>query len=306
MYKILFLLTFLLPINAVAFDPCAEHEYVPIAERYERGMFFEISKCGVEDSHILGTMHSDIPQVYASLPPSVSSVLSQASSANFELKKDGAMQQALFTAMFYPLNLPQNLRSTIGDDRYAQLQQVLRKNRKDLSENTYAKMRPWAVAILMQVPADSNSGVHLDAKLEAMAEEKSVPVYGLETVQEQLSIFTDLPEAEQIEFLQEAIDNLEIIELMNDKLLSRYLQADLKGLQSLAAESFGMMKNADLKKRLESKLIQQRNLVMLERMQPRLAEGNAFIAVGALHLPTDLGLLKLLEEQGYYIHVVND
>ena len=39
-------------------------------------------------------------------------------------------------------------------------------------------------------------------------------------------------------------------------------------------------------------------------MQPRLEEGNAFIAVGALHLPGKDGLINLLREQGYTVKAV--
>jgi uncharacterized protein YbaP (TraB family) len=48
-------------------------------------------------------------------------------------------------------------------------------------------------------------------------------------------------------------------------------------------------------------LINRRNRLMVERMATRLAEGNAFIAVGALHLPGDQGILHLLELQGYQV-----
>ncbi len=40
---------------------------------------------------------------------------------------------------------------------------------------------------------------------------------------------------------------------------------------------------------------------MVERILPRLAEGNALIAVGALHLPDEAGVLRLLEQRGYTI-----
>jgi hypothetical protein len=36
-------------------------------------------------------------------------------------------------------------------------------------------------------------------------------------------------------------------------------------------------------------------------MAPRLGEGGAFIAIGALHLPGETGLLSLLAAQGYQI-----
>ena len=40
---------------------------------------------------------------------------------------------------------------------------------------------------------------------------------------------------------------------------------------------------------------------MAKRMQQRLKEGQAFIAVGALHLPGKEGILSLLEQQGYQV-----
>jgi hypothetical protein len=49
------------------------------------------------------------------------------------------------------------------------------------------------------------------------------------------------------------------------------------------------------------RLLRQRNLLMLERMQLRLKEGNAFIAVGAMHLPGEEGLLQLLRRAGYRV-----
>jgi uncharacterized protein YbaP (TraB family) len=39
-------------------------------------------------------------------------------------------------------------------------------------------------------------------------------------------------------------------------------------------------------------------------MQPHLKGGKAFVAVGALHLPGEKGLLNLLEQQGYTVRVV--
>jgi uncharacterized protein YbaP (TraB family) len=249
-------------------------------------------------------MHSDLPQVRNAIPNSVWQILPQAKSASFELKEDGSMQAQLINAMYYDKKSGRNLRTTVGEEFYAKLTAVLAK-RQDLTEEVYANMKPWAVGLLMQVPADENDGVHLDNRLENFADSKLIPVFGLETVPEQLSVFTNLSEAEQIEFLRDAVDSYDLIEAMNDKMLSRYLERDLNGLQKLAVESFDMMKNAALRDKLRDTLITKRNLLMAQRMQPRLAQGNAFVAVGALHLPTDEGLLHLLEQRGYYIHVVN-
>ena len=44
-----------------------------------------------------------------------------------------------------------------------------------------------------------------------------------------------------------------------------------------------------------------RNKTMAESAEPILAKGNAFIAVGALHLPGPDGLIELLRKAGYTV-----
>jgi uncharacterized protein YbaP (TraB family) len=52
---------------------------------------------------------------------------------------------------------------------------------------------------------------------------------------------------------------------------------------------------------VERELIDKRNLTMHERAMPLIDRGNAFIAVGALHLPGDKGLVELLRQSGYKV-----
>ena len=54
----------------------------------------------------------------------------------------------------------------------------------------------------------------------------------------------------------------------------------------------------------QKRLIIDRNQRMVERMHKRLEEGNAFIAVGALHLPGEKGILRLLEHRGYRVRSI--
>ena len=51
-------------------------------------------------------------------------------------------------------------------------------------------------------------------------------------------------------------------------------------------------------------LIEKRNLVMLERALPILETASAFVAVGALHLPGETGLVEQFRNQGFKVSPV--
>ena len=51
-------------------------------------------------------------------------------------------------------------------------------------------------------------------------------------------------------------------------------------------------------------IVDKRNHTMAERAQPLIEKGKVFIAVGALHLPGEEGLVELLRERGYRVTAV--
>ena len=55
----------------------------------------------------------------------------------------------------------------------------------------------------------------------------------------------------------------------------------------------------------EDRLIRMRNHTMADRAAPILAEGNVFMAVGALHLVGDEGVIELFRKKGYTVTAVN-
>jgi uncharacterized protein YbaP (TraB family) len=52
-------------------------------------------------------------------------------------------------------------------------------------------------------------------------------------------------------------------------------------------------------------MVNSRNKVMAEHAAPILAKGNAFMAVGALHLPGPEGLVEGFRKAGYTVTAVN-
>ena len=56
---------------------------------------------------------------------------------------------------------------------------------------------------------------------------------------------------------------------------------------------------------VEQDLMIKRNRVMQRRAKQLLGKGDAFIAVGAMHLSGDEGLVELIRQSGYTVTPVN-
>ena len=82
-----------------------------------------------------------------------------------------------------------------------------------------------------------------------------------------------------------------------------YLAGDLDRLHAMAeAQTAGA--DPALMALFEDRLIDARNRRMVERLAPHLARGGTFVAVGALHLSGEAGILNLLAKDGWQVRRV--
>ena len=118
-------------------------------------------------------------------------------------------------------------------------------------------------------------------------------------------IFEETPLADQILLLEQIVKDPDAVDTQLAQLTARYLAHDIGGLLALSREfddeTLEERKSAEAFMR---RLIDDRNVSMVERMLPRLRQESAFIAVGALHLPGEKGILQLLTERGYTVSAV--
>jgi len=262
------------------------------ADSFDTGLLWRVERAGVPASYLYGTMHSDDPRV-VELPTPVRRAFDQAQSLTLEVVLDPQSLLAMTGALL--LTDGTSLESLIGRRLYERSVEVM--SAQGVPEMLVAHMKPWAVAVTLMTPA-GKSGVVLDHVLYQDAVAAGKKVHGLETAAEQMGLFDDLPLKDQIALLQDTLDNLDSIDQMLGELQVAYLDRNLKRLLELNEAS---MRDSDplLAETFNRKVIVERNHRMAERMQPRLREGQQFIAVGALHLAGKEGLLKLLSARGY-------
>ena len=264
----------------------------------QKGLLWQIDKPGLTPSYLFGTIHSEDTRV-TKLPSPVRSRFEKASSASFEIMMDMQTMLEASGAMFF--SDEQSLDKLIDKALYQSVVDAMYQHR--LPAFMVNRLKPWAVVVILSTPP-METGKILDLLLYQKAQQLQIPTYGLETVKEQLGVYS-IPLADQITMLKDTVKNLKKMPTVFEKLHDLYLQRDLTALLKYSiAEMKKGSDNISLVETFYKRVLDDRNIRMVERMEKHLKAGNAFIAIGALHLPGKKGVLKLLQNSGYRISAV--
>lgn len=262
---------------------------------YAQGLLWKISKKDKEPSYLFGTIHISDKDV-TTLPDVVDKALHESEQFVMEALPD-AEQMLLFSQMMF-FHDGQQLSELVDTPIYKKTKLIL--SAYNLGSDAVSVMKPWAAFLLMNYPPDA--GDPLDLVLLSLAQQNGATVSGLESLKEQADIFSDLKMPEQVKLLTDTVCHYDVIEEDFIAMKSFYLKRDLGGLYNYT-QRYSMSKEPVYEK-LMTKLINDRNKTMAERMQPMLDKGKSFIAIGAMHLTGADGVLALLEAQGYSVSVI--
>lgn len=270
-----------------------------VASDQEHGLLWRIERDGETAGYLFGTIHSDRPEVL-DLPAPVERAFERAARYAFEIDQRNIDRRDIMQVMHYPegTSLPQRLPA----DLWKRTRKVAAQ--RGLPADTVTSMEPWALAMILGLPPADPQRI-LDMHLQQRARDTGRPVTGLESVTEQLSIFDRLDESDQIEMLATAIRMVETgrADELFEQMVDAWLERDLRRIVELSDDHPAIADPAT-NDRLMNQLLEQRNRRMVERMRPLLEAGGAFIAVGAMHLAGDEGLVRLLERRGYLLSPV--
>jgi uncharacterized protein YbaP (TraB family) len=264
--------------------------------KFDKGILWQVDSPGGKTSYLFGTIHVDDPRI-TNLHPSINKAIARSRSMTLELVPDPQTLQASMSRMFFTNG--QTLQQAVGDKLYQQAARAMAG--RGMPPQMVATMKPWAVMMTLSVPKQE-SGEFLDLKLYNIATQRGMQTHALETYEEQLSVFDSMSLADQKKMLAQTLAELDQLPAQFEKLRRAWLARDLVQLEKVGNEQ--LPSNDPAGERLMNSLLDKRNQKMLQRMQPRLKEGKAFIAVGALHLAGDQGLLNLLEQQGYTVKAI--
>jgi hypothetical protein len=291
-------------------NPAALDEIKRQADVIENGksVFWKISMPGKPDSWLLGTMHSPDPRI-ARLEPKVADALAASSKVLIENTDalDPAKMQAAVLRLKHLAFLPpgKSIETLVAQDALPPLKEQAASH--SIPWPVANRMQPWMLAAAIAQPsceAASAGQPVLDKLVATTALSSGKSLEGLETVDDQFNAVAALPQAFHVNALADlvALGDLADDVMETTKLL--YLQGDIAMILPLARHFSPKAYDGEGYADFQDRLITRRNIGMAERAQAHLAEGGVFIAVGAMHLPGEQGLVALLRKAGYTLESV--
>ncbi len=279
---------------------------------FPRGRLFEVTRDGAT-STVFGTMHLSDTEI-APIPDAVRARIAAAKTLLVEMTRDeqSAMMMGFVAnpgLMIEPSG--RRVSDMATEAQMAELDAIMVSYQ--FPRVVYDRMQPWLLGLTLSLPAcliGEDPDAILDARLEALAHAKSVPVTALDRAEEFVDLLTAPTYDEQ---LTAVLASLPMAAHAEDHLATAaalYRAGEIWKIWAFAeleAETLTDPGTIDpYLSFFEDILLTDRNRRWIDRMLPALAEGGAVVAVGALHLPGENGLLALLQAEGFEVRALSD
>lgn len=270
-------------------------------------MLWKIEKDGRPASYLFGTVHLTDERV-TNLSPAVKGALNEAKVIALEVSDLSESATASVIAKSAPLVMftdGRRLDNLLSNTEYEAVKTIIA--RSGMPVDLAASFKPWIVTMILSVSDCERNKVQqgarvLDMKIAEIGKARGLEVVGLETIPAQLESLAAVPEQQQIDMLRSSLKFADRTNDMMETLVQLYLSRKISAampFQIALAQQAGVTDQAFAG--FQEKLLTERNEKMRAVAEPLLDEGGVFIAVGALHLPGDKGLVAILRESGYTV-----
>jgi uncharacterized protein len=248
-----------------------------------------------QDSYLFGTIHL-IPKSRFYINPQTEAAFKKCQTLVLEANIKPSLREMLELAGLMVMPDQQVLSQLLSESEFLRLKSYcldsLRMNEKKF--NSYQRIKPFFFSSLLLQQSIEEKTTGYESVLLKKAKRKKKKAF-LEEIKEQLAFIDSIPLTVQAQMLMNSLGS-EKAEY--DSLVSLYLSEDLKGMETLSYEQDDQFPS------FSRLLLVERNKQWIPRLQVIMSEGPAFVAVGAAHLPGDLGLIQLLRNEGYTVEPV--
>ena len=165
------------------------------------------------------------------------------------------------------------------------------------------RMETWAAALSLASAQTNNLGLTSGQGVEKIVTAKFTamkkPVVGLETIEQQLGYFDQLPEERQRQMLTSVVEEAGETKAAFEELFNAWITGDTAKLNELS--DGGIIADSLMRE----KLLVARNADWTEQLDKKLQQsGTLFVAVGAAHLVGVDSVQSMLEKRGYKVEKI--
>ena len=295
-----------------ASEPEIYHRVMDEANKLENteALLWKVEKAGVGPNYLFGTIHMSDPRL-TTLSEKVKAAIGGSKALALEVAdlSDAAMAAAMGgAAELLTYTDGRNLESQLSPEEFKKVQELLMKS--GMPAEFAGVFKPWLVSTLLAVSECERKQIAagatvLDMKIAEEAQKHGLKVTGLETIQQQLSALASVPEDQQLQMLKVGLKYADRSPDLMETLVQMYLKHQIGAampFQIALALKHGTPASAF--DGFSKALLVERNARMRDAAKPLLDAGDAFIAIGALHLPGETGLVRLLRDAGYTVTAV--
>lgn len=247
--------------------------------------------------YLFGTVHMMRPEVQWRTP-AFEAALRSSDTVYFEIKEIDAESAAAVQPLMLKYGLApagQGLSTIMTEADMTRLDAVAQS--LGATRAALEPMRPWMAAVQVTVAGIVKAGYSpasgIDPLIKAAAVENGKPVMALETVEQQLSFFADLPNDLQADFLRQALADFDQGPAKLDAIVNAWATGNVAGLETEIVD--------EMKKwgAIYDVLLVQRNADWANQIKTMMdGSGTVFIAVGAGHLVGEDSVQAVLAQHG--------
>ncbi|MBS4063946.1 MAG: TraB/GumN family protein [Chitinophagaceae bacterium] len=261
----------------------------------QNSLFWEISGNGLQKpAYVFGTIHMICKEDFF-MPDVVVEKFKASDKVFLEMDMDdAAMQMKLMKLAMLPSG--QSLKKIFGDD-YQLVDSFFKANSQFplVMFNGFKPMMVMSLMYLEMLPCDNHESY--EQSFIGLAREEKKDIQGLESMEDQMKIFDDIPDSVEAKNIVTMIREFEKQKQQFAEMVKVYKSQNLTKLIESIEGSPDLM-NA------EEALLTKRNNNWIPVMEKNMKEGGCFFAVGAAHLPGKNGVLELLKKAGYTVKAV--
>jgi uncharacterized protein len=263
--------------------------------KLENTLLWEISGKDLnQSSYLFGTMHLLCAED-AKLSDSLRLAINTVKEIYFEIDLDN-MMETMGALKYLNMNGNKKLSDLLSAGDYTKVKNYFTANKVMIPLSMMDRFKPYFITALIsesKFPCATKDG--MEQVIMKYASKNKKPIYGLETIQYQASVFDSIPYENQATDLVKMIDSAGKGDEDSDlKLIEVYRSQDLNQMMELTAGEGGVGQYLDL-------LLYKRNANWVNKMPGLMKDKQILFAVGAGHLGGEKGVIHLLRKAGYSI-----